>query len=648
MSTLLRVFSILAVFSLVQNAFADTENYGPYESVISSVRVLSNGKAVFAYSKGGKIYLKVGTQNYGPYENYYAPYEMGQSVEVFRNQSEYSFLFKDVSGYFANVNGKSYWPYDEKPTFQISQNRENYFIRGVKDGKIYTTVNGETFWPSNTYQSVAFSEVFKNRGYGFKYTVGKDMFVVINGKTFWPYVSATVLRVYDSEKYMYSYSKDGKSSYVVVNGKEYWPYESVTNGGFWINAEGFAFSYTLPDEYGGHRFFANVNGKDYGPFWLELNLVFSHSQTQWFILRYLKKNTWFVDDTMCLNINGTEMGCGDHWWHIRNILFSEDGKEYAYVATYSNQYTVRMNGNWIVKGSDNMDGEPVFTRFRNENDYIFTYSKGYNSNATERPFYVYPNTKDRNHYININGKDFWPYESVMDYSYDGTAVKFQYGKDGKQFMNISGKDFWPFDEITSDSSLAPLFVYKLNGTWWIFLNGRKTKAFKDLPYAYLTDRGGGYAISYKNGTKYYATVGRKTFWPYDSHVFVESRGEWFSLVYSKKDGTYVTVTDWKWVERFVSKESPISKASGQDNATQQKGPVLGEVPPNEWVAKAREEFAKIVANIERKTWGNAKLKKEAYKSAILEIDAKIAKEKNESQWYMLNVLKSLLGEELRK
>lgn len=370
----------------------------------------------------------------------------------------------------------------------------------------------------------------------FKYTdFAGNSFVKTNETTYGPYSRIEDLNQRSNGDYVFYYKDFNDRCFVKTNKTTYGPYRRVKNL-HQLSTSDFTFEFQRGKEY-----FANINGKEYGPYSYLLSV--QTFEDKGFAIYYKAKTS--SKAPYCVNINNKIYGpyiYTDNFkaWSAQNFAFQ--------FRTQTGEY-VNINGEELGPYQHIDDFKRAST-----GDYMFTYSGNFK-------------------YAKSNGKDFGPYDRIEHkYTNAHTLPYINFQKDGRWFRNSCGKidqldsKIYKTDQnmsryikgkpdVTHDriSTLtyypvteSEAYTYEDNDTSWVYVNG---KILGPYDWAgnlkYLSN--GKYAYSYRSfdGEKYVRVMGEK-YGPYDDieyYGFTLLPDEKFAFVFTKNKEQFVKVND---------------------------------------------------------------------------------------------------------
>ena len=167
--------------------------------------------------------------------------------------------------------------------------------------------------------------------------------------------------------------------------------------------------------------------------------------------------------------------------------------------------------------------------------------------------------RDSQEWVNVRGKEYGPYDQVMDYytTYhrdlkidDKGNHMFQYKKNDQHYFNINGKDIGPMDDFKAWGNYSATFFskgfysfkYKSQGKEYCVINGEVFGPFDEIISVKSSVVSGEYGVSYKKDGKGYYNRNGKEFGPFENIGKMEI-GSHFSVIYTKNGKDYYQVDD---------------------------------------------------------------------------------------------------------
>jgi len=382
---------------------------------------------------------------------------------------------------YLNINWDIKWPYNYN-IINVKVSGNSYYYDFYKDSERYVNLDWDIYWPING--EFRFFDLWENNKSILFWYNNNHQFYVNNELVLNNYVYyADKL---DNNIYYYTYKKD-ENFYINIKWKEYWPYDDVAEvKSLWNNW--FIFTY-----YNKENFWYNVNWENHNTKYIQINKLDSFWEDYlilWFQKsdecdEWLMQVTWnCVNKTVSIvNLNGKLIDSWDYW-SIQWFLYNK----------------------W----------------------YIFYYDKDY-----------------RFKYVNINGKEYWPYRSLSIKKTEDNGFYFIYdfyNLDNKKYININGKEYWPYDWINLDNVYSTSewnsFVYTIWDELYIIVNDKEYWPYVRNSYSFDYNKNLGYYFWYKKDNKFYINIKNKEYWPYINYVIPEVSNFWFSYIWETEEWLY--------------------------------------------------------------------------------------------------------------
>lgn len=149
------------------------------------------------------------------------------------------------------------------------------------------------------------------------------------------------------------------------------------------------------------------------------------------------------------------------------------------------------------------------------------------------------------YFISSNSKTvFGPFEKEPDVFVSGDSYMVIYEKDNQHFININGNTFGPYNDIDAISSSIFYqnygFAYSSKsdeGNWYVNFNNVISGPYEEAKYISISSKGTSFA--YKEGGQWYATIYGQTYGPYDSIKGLSSYDNNFIFSYEKDGKGYI-------------------------------------------------------------------------------------------------------------
>lgn len=407
-----------------------------------------------------KYYININWKEYWPFD------DVDINSSQFDNNYKYSFYYTKNNQKFINIDEKEYWPYDDISDIN------NWNFKYIKNNKAYIFYSWKKYWPYDKWNNFtnlwpSFISYSLNKVSGFSYIKNDKYHINIDWKEYWPFDAI----YYDTENFQWKgfafrYVNDTKN-YININDKIYWPFDEIER--LWLLLNNF-YSYTYLKEWNktecskyirGHCIhetkkmflYLNINGKEYWPYEkYNVSKIKKILNSYYFIIA---SNEWYY-----ININNKE------YWPYKYVNENYVEEWYLFWKTKDNKADL-LNKNWIYKTiTDISEFQPLF--FKNSLE-VFTYikwdKKYININGEEflypnnsfvakvlwNKWYIYAVNKNWKSYINVNNKNYWPYDKP--YSSESLITLnnfywFTYQIDWKKYVNINDKNYWPYNKET--------------------------------------------------------------------------------------------------------------------------------------------------------------------------------------------------------
>lgn len=457
-----------------------------------------------------KIYTNIDNNIEWPYS--YLDYKETSNWVVF------SYIKNDLM--YINIYWKVYWPYTYVKLYDYWN---NWYIYTYKlDWKSYLNINWEINWPYN-YDIISLE--ISDKSYYYNYYQGSDRYINLDWNIYWPinndfrffdlwennkaifywydntynfYINNELISsnyIYfadklDNQLYYYKY-KINNDFYINIKWKDYWPYSDINNiKALW--KEWFIFSY-----YNKGMYYYNINWKEFWEYWrinsletLWENYLIVWIKDTWECAGPINRLTWKCVKEVIKEVN-----------YNGNVVNSWDNSDYGYLyeGWYAYTYSKIWSKGWlIINWEDSKDNNSYSSidirKINNNNWFFFIYSLFETGNKK---------------YININWKEYWPYDSIdlnNIYSNDNW-VSFLYNIWQNAYVYTNWKDYWPYDWVNLDNLYSDY-------NWNI-----------------------GYFL-YKNNNNFYININWKEYWPYINYIRPDISDLWFSYIWEKEDGLY--------------------------------------------------------------------------------------------------------------
>lgn len=346
-------------------------------------------------------------------------------------------------------------------------------------------------------------------------------------------------------KLIIGYIKDGEY-WVEVAGKKFGPFDDPNAIDFdgpeedanfvhyntYATNEAWAFSARRSG-----KWYVNANGKEYGPFDLEVTLEIQNGNIGF---AYLEGQNIFF------NINGKVLGpygpyaeknVLDNMRYYSHISLAGEGK---WMFAYRNHEQCFVN----VSGQD-LGPFKCGTKDR-WSDWVG--DSHFSENLEHWSFFY---NKEGKLYLKTDRSEYGPYD-LRESSMEGFSVAmkddrmiFSYFKSGQAYFLVDGKEYGPYEEIggVSLTKLGWLAEYKRSGSFWLSLNGKEYGPFVD----WTSGNVGDYHFVFEACNSYnpicsgYAIVDGTQYGPYSKVRAMAESGDDWGFSFEKNDAWYVNL-----------------------------------------------------------------------------------------------------------
>jgi hypothetical protein len=356
-----------------------------------------------------------------------------QAIENFRKEIRSKDLLQSNSQFAPG----DYGPFDFDNTMQevsISVSDHNWGVVFQNSGKYQVVVNNEN---KGIFDNPIHEFKVTDKFYGFEYPKDGKWFVRINSNNYGPFDDNVKLLVSNNNWAIQYTDKTSQHNKAIVNGKTYDDYVNQVA----ISDNFFGVVYGVKDEKLNMNSFVVLNDKKYGPYSGWPGAYLSVNDNGWLINRPGKnENTVLVNDKEyslnlgdmnlgdCLVYNPDIWGCDypdkDGSWYV--MIYENgnknkygpygkytDPREQASLAMTKDGFMLNLGNQLIIK---NNGAEKKIRK----SEIGFVQSSGNHSG------YLYE--QDKNYYVNIDGKDYGPYENVDNFIVTDNGWGFNYLK----------------------------------------------------------------------------------------------------------------------------------------------------------------------------------------------------------------------------
>lgn len=375
--------------------------------------------------------------------------------------------------------------------------------------------------------------------------------------------------------YAFDYKNENYNSFININWKEYWPYNGLIN--FYHDWKTFAFTTTKFID-GKWKALININGKDYWPYESMANF----SLENWEIIFTYWKDSWKEDCKTYYNpiINKNVENCKkiieyyvyknwkEYWPYDSINKFKRNWNNIIY--SYIKDNIHHLNINW---NKEIWDFSYISWLDINKDSYIFSYEDNENIETNKEMLDGLSNLFNENitsvkswkvvDYININWKILKWYTSPSNLYIDETwNYIFSYLKDVNEYLNINGKEYWPFSIFwgkrifLSQIDLGAkntLVSFSINNKIYLILNWELIWPYDSVYNQKVVNDNYAYSFGIndpKTWNNYYLDVNWKEYWPYDGISNFNLDNNWnfiFSFQVNYKNSIKLWLKVWGYV-----------------------------------------------------------------------------------------------------
>lgn len=381
----------------------------------------------------------------------------------------------------------------EKMVYEIGQNRiivepsENGYkyaaiIENKKDNQNSLLIfNGKKF--PIIQQQEPYLDIQKTNGYGFSFIKNNQTYINLSDTIYGPYENCDIF--YKDGEDGYSYKLLGKW-YEYLNGNISGPYNGSSpnsqRNSYSVEVNNkYAYIYVNPDH--NYDYYVNINGLSFGPY---LNnqeseptnttpIVELFANGEYSIIYHKDDPYGLGEGGIYIDFNGKIHGPYEHNNYIPHS-FAEDGSFLIGYQIDSGEKFININDSINILVDDIRD---VCITKKNNFGYYFARNESGTDGAD-------------NYYVNINNKEFGPYES---YGSNGSLKLLENGmfafgfaqksniiSQGKEiynnYININGSIFGPYDDLFDYEIFEKgeyFFKYAKDNTVFVNINGNVKK-----------------------------------------------------------------------------------------------------------------------------------------------------------------------------
>ncbi len=339
-------------------------------------------------------------------------------------------------------------PYDfdnvkQEVSLSISNHRWGVVFENL--GKYYVVINSEN---KGIFNNRVFDFKVTDKFYGFKYSKDGKWHVRINDDDYGPFDDNVKLFISNNYWGIKYYDNTSQHDKAIVNGKYYDNYVSQVS----ISDSFFGIVYSVKNQKTDMNSFIMLNDKKYGPYpfsWTHLNINndawlinYKREVNESVVLFNGKEYSLDLGDTYLENCNiysSDRWGCKypgeDNSWYV---VMYENGnkKQYGPYGKFADprertEFIVTKNGfmlnlgNQLIINNDEIKSKII----KSDISYIQA--------SEQHSGYFYKKGKES--YINVDGKNYGPYEYVNNFLLIGDGWGFNYLKNGKAMILINGE-----------------------------------------------------------------------------------------------------------------------------------------------------------------------------------------------------------------
>jgi hypothetical protein len=372
---------------------------------------------------------------------------------------------------------------------------------------------------------------------------------------------------------------NGDRYFAIVNGVEYGPYLNIDNPEILLFSTSGHFYFVCAKDTS--KLWVNVDGKEYGPY-DELN---PKGNSAYHLFQDSVGNFGFAfrrGDAWGVLVNGKEYKAyspSDYRFNNMDIKLNTDGT-FSFASKDKDKMVMNINGTESVS-----EGEIMESAIFDKTNTASLYKKGdktcLNFNGKEEcfdeagyrefgPYGFCVTYKDGDKfYSNVNGKKAGPYESTSNYFGAKYPLKdcyyFGYQKADKWYVNYCGKEIGPFETNYANINISP--GAKLMSLWYKKGEKKFIKFSKDKANTFHNEIGPFDDMNYETGLKDDGSF-------YFTYV---NNGKRYVVINGKINGPYFDVSDLNYIDKthysYTIDEGKNTKiiVNEQETVTHQEG-----------------------------------------------------------------------------
>lgn len=448
---------------------------------------------LFTLEKGAIIdYTETTVSFIGGKQNLFLVYSVNDEA----NGTYYSYVV---------VNDKKYGPYDYVSAMNFSKTTGNFHFAYYTKDAYYMNVNGTVTGPFTGFPEIMQINEYKNYAV-FSYEAD-GWYIWHGGKKYGPSEEFDLPVLSANGTMSYSYGTGGKR-YANVNGKNYGPYDYLYNLSVTDNGAGFFFMYG-----NGTESYYNYNGKSFGPY-ATVGAGGVNTERGGYFATYTDKNgKGYID----LNgkINGPYISEPFCYYLMKGFVYATVEKE-------ANKFYILTE-----KSEAGPYASVVFgTGAESGTGYAVAVAK------TDGKLAVVHNGKELPGIDNLQ---------AVTCNYDGSEVLyFGSGADSKFYVYVNGTKYGPFEEMYGGDMMREknnkgwYIHYLEGGKQYAVINGNKVGPFGNAEVWNMKfSSGGGYMLPYTSDdyTQGFVMVNGKTYpLPGAYSIYTEISGSNWAIV----------------------------------------------------------------------------------------------------------------------